>query len=144
MLKPANHSATCLCGSVKVHVVTIDPNFTVCHCNECRQWGGVPLFMLKCGADVVFEGEECIKEYDSSDWGTRGFCTNCGTHLFSRFKEPASYNIPVGLFPDVEGLEMSMQYFSDYRPSYYCFSTVSDEMTEAEIYEAFSVDEKMS
>jgi len=46
--------------------------------------------------------------------------------------------MPVGLFPDLQGLEMVMQYFSDQRPDYYCFSNKSQEMTKAEILAYFS------
>ncbi|MGF1759972.1 GFA family protein [Photobacterium sagamiensis] len=138
MSKLVGNVASCLCGNVKIRVANIDPKFTVCHCSSCRKWGGGPLFMASCGTDVEFEGKELVKEYDSSAWATRGFCTNCGTHLFSRFKKTNSYNMPVGLFPNTEGLEMSMQYFSDLRPEYYCFSNNTPEMTEAEIFAHFA------
>ncbi|MCH7815451.1 MAG: GFA family protein [Proteobacteria bacterium] len=138
MSKSVENVASCLCGSVKVHVANIDPKFSVCHCASCRKWGGGPLFMAQCGTDVKFEGEDAVKEYDSSSWASRGFCSNCGTHLFSRFKNAGSYNIPVGLFPNTEGLVMSMQYFSDLRPDYYCFSNETPEMTEAEIKAHFA------
>ena len=44
----------------------------------------------------------------------------------------------VGMFPDLEGLEMDMQYFSDLRPDYYCFSNETKEMTEAELIAQFA------
>ena len=137
-----NVSARCLCGSVTFLVEHVDPKFTVCHCSDCQTWGGGPLFMASCGTDVEFSGKEFIREYDSSDWATRGFCAKCGTHLFSRFKQTNSYNMPVGLFPDIPGLEMSMQYFSDLKPSYYCFSNDTPTMTKAEIFAHFSSDLK--
>jgi hypothetical protein len=133
MSNSARNVASCLCGSVKICVAKIDPKFTVCHCESCRKWGGGPLFMTQCGADIHFEGEETVKEYDSSSWASRGFCSNCGTHLFSRFKKTGAYNVPVGLFPNTKNLTMSLQYFSDLRPDYYCFSNDTPEMTEAEI-----------
>ena len=46
--------------------------------------------------------------------------------------------MPVGMFPDLEGLEMEMRYFSDLRPDYYCFSNETKEMTEAEIMAQFA------
>ncbi|ELR63097.1 hypothetical protein C942_04111 [Photobacterium marinum] len=46
--------------------------------------------------------------------------------------------MPVGLLPHTENLEMSMQYFSDLRPEYYCFSNNTPEMTEAEIQAYFA------
>ena len=132
------NKASCVCGSVKIEVAEINPKFTVCHCDSCRQWGGGPLFAVQCGTGVKFEGVESVKEYDSSAWASRGFCANCGTHLFYRLKKTGSYNMPVGLFPDLEGLEMSMQYFSDKRPGYYCFTNETAEMTEAEIFAYFA------
>ncbi|MEZ8140789.1 aldehyde-activating protein [Enterovibrio norvegicus FF-33] len=125
--------ASCLCGSVKVEVGEVNPNFTVCHCDTCRSWGGGPLFAVQCGTDVQFEGSEMIKEYESSPWATRGFCGKCGTHLFYRLNKTGSYNMPLGLIPELSDLVMSMQYFSDQRPDYYCFSNESKEMTKAEI-----------
>lgn len=138
MYEKINKIASCLCNKTKIHIAQVNPQFTVCHCKTCRKWAGGPLFMMSCGTDVHLEGQDHIKEYDSSPWATRGFCTNCGTHLFSRFKEAGSYNIPVGLLPETKGLTMSMQYFSDLRPSYYCFSNKSPEMTEAEILKHFN------
>ena len=128
----------CLCGAVKITVDEINPKFTVCHCESCRAWGGAPFFAVQCGIKVKFEGDDKIKMYDSSSWASRGFCTECGTHLFYKFKESGEYNMPVGLFPDLKGLEMSMQYFSDQRPGYYCFSNETKEMTRDEIMARFS------
>ena len=56
-----------------------------------------------------------------------------GTHLFYRLNKTGSYNMPLGLIPELSDLVMSMQYFSDQRPDYYCFSNESKEMTKAEI-----------
>ena len=130
--------ANCLCGAVKIIAEEISPKFTVCHCKSCRAWGGAPFFAVQCGTKVEIEGNGKVKMYDSSSWASRGFCTECGTHLFFRFKESGEYNMPVGLFPNLEGLEMSMQYFSDQRPSYYCFSNSTKEMTKAEIMTHFA------
>ena len=130
--------ANCLCGSVKISVATVNPKFTVCHCETCRTWGGGPFFAVQCGTDVEIENAEKLKEYDSSPWASRGFCLECGTHLFYRLNKTGSYNMPVGLFPQLEGLVMNMQYFSDQRPDYYCFSNETKEMTEAEIKAYFA------
>jgi len=46
--------------------------------------------------------------------------------------------MPVGIFQNLESLEMDMQYFSDQRPDYYCFSNNTKEMTKAEIMAYFS------
>ncbi|MEX0739031.1 MAG: GFA family protein [Pseudohongiella sp.] len=133
-----NSKASCLCGSVKITAKQINPRFTVCHCDSCRTWGGAPFFAVQCGTAVDIEGSEKIKLYESSTWASRGFCSDCGTHLFYKLKKSGEYNIPVGMFQNLEGLEMEMQYFSDQRPEYYCFSNETKEMTKAEIMEYFS------
>ncbi|WP_046006006.1 GFA family protein [Pseudoalteromonas rubra] len=129
---------SCLCGGVKITAKNINPKFTVCHCQSCRTWGGAPFFALKCGTDVTLEGEGKVKMYESSSWASRGFCSECGTHLFFKFTETGDYNMPVGLFPNLAGLEMDMQYFSDVRPGYYCFANETKEMTTDEIMAYFA------
>lgn len=132
--------ASCLCGAVKITANEINPKFTVCHCDTCRGWGGAPYFAVKCGTNVKIEGDDKVKMYDSSSWASRGFCTGCGTHLFFKFKQSGDYNVAAGLFKHLEGLEMDMQYFSDQRPDYYCFSNKTKEMTKAEIMTYFAKD----
>lgn len=130
--------ASCLCGSVKITANEINPKFTVCHCDSCRVWGGAPFFAVQCGTNVGIEGDDKVKMYESSPWASRGFCTECGTHLFFKFKESGDYNMPVGIFQNLDGIEMYIQYFSDQRPGYYCFSNETKEITKAEIMAYFS------
>ena len=132
------NEASCLCGSVKIDVANVNPKFTVCHCETCRNWGGGPFFAVQCGTEIEIKGAKNVKEYDSSSWASRGFCSNCGTHLFYKLNKSGSYNMPVGLFSKVDDLVMTMQYFSDQRPDYYCFSNQTKEMTEAEIKAYFA------
>jgi hypothetical protein len=129
--------SSCLCGSVKITANQINPKYSVCHCETCRTWGGAPFFAVQCGTSVTIEGQDKIKVYESSTWASRGFCSDCGTHLFCQFKGSGEYNLPVGLFQNLKGLEMDMQYFSDKRPDYYQFTNTSKEMTEAEILAYF-------
>lgn len=133
-----NSTASCLCGSVKITAREINPKFSVCHCESCRTWGGAPFFAVQCGTKVEIEGEEKIKIYESSSWASRGFCSDCGTHLFYKLKKTGDYNMPVGIFQNLTGLEMDTQYFSDQRPAYYCFSNDTKEMTRAEVMAYFA------
>jgi hypothetical protein len=133
-----NSKASCLCGSVKITAGEINPKFTVCHCDSCRAWGGGPFFAVQCGTNVEIEGNEKIKMYESSSWASRGFCSDCGTHLFYKLNKSGEYNMPVGMFKNLKGLEMDIQYFSDQRPDYYCFSNETKEMTGAEVREYFA------
>ena len=133
--------SSCLCGSVKIRVSTISPKITVCHCDMCRKWGGGPAMALQCGTEVEIEGSDKIHVYDSSEWAERGFCADCGTHLFYRIKGTGEYSIPAGFFSKLKGLKMDVQYFSDQRPEYYCFANKTKELTAAEVFAKYAAAE---
>lgn len=133
MLNSTQHQTSCLCGSVKITAQQINPNFTVCHCQGCRTWGGGPFFAVQCGTQVTFENSDKIQYFRSSQWAQRGFCKDCGTHLFYCLDKTGAYNMPLGLFPELKELTMDMQYFTDKKPEYYCFANQTKELTEAQI-----------
>ena len=129
---------SCLCGAVGIIAKSINKLVGACHCSMCRKWGGGPLLAVDCGQNVSFEGEENISVYNSSDWGERGFCKKCGSHLFYRLKENKQYIIPAGLFEDQEFFVFDHQVFIDHKPAFYSFANKTTNMTEAEIYEMYS------
>jgi len=129
--------AHCLCGEVRIKAKKASAGVGACHCKMCRRWGGGPFMEIDCGAEVEIEGEENISVFDSSKWADRGFCRNCGTHLFYRLKESGQHMIPVGLFEDEEGLEFSSQVFIDEKPAYYTFANQTKDLTGEEIFKMF-------
>ena len=131
-------TGSCLCGSVKVTVNALKPSVGACHCSMCRNWGGGPLLAVDCGSDVVFEGEAYVKSFDSSAWAERGFCSNCGTHLFYKLKEQNQFILPVGLLEDSEDFVFDHQIFIDEKPSYYCFSNETRNMTGQEVFDMYA------
>ncbi|XUU60198.1 GFA family protein [Erythrobacter sp. HA6-11] len=132
----------CLCGAVQLTAQEAPDEVGVCHCAMCRRWGGGPFLEIDCGTAVSFTGEDNISTYSSSVWAERGFCRNCGTHLFYRIKETGQSMIPVGLFEDEGGLALDMQVFIDKKPSYYSFSQETKEMTGAEVFAMFTESEQ--
>lgn len=129
---------SCLCGAVRINAKNASKNVVACHCGMCRKWGGGPLMAISCGKDVSFEGEDNISVYDSSDWGERGFCKKCGSHLFFRLKENQHYIIPTGLFEDQAFFVFDNQVFIDKKPAFYTFKNETTNMTEAEFYKMYS------
>ena len=93
---------------------------------------------IDCGADVDFDGEDNVSVFDSSEWAERGFCRNCGTHLFYRLKESRQHMIPVGLFEDSANLVFKGQVFVDEKPDYYDFANETKNLTGAELFAMFS------
>lgn len=132
----------CLCGAVKITANSMKHNVGACHCDMCRRWGGGPFMEVNCGSDVVFEGEENISVFESSEWAERGFCSKCGTHLFYRLKQGPQYMMPVGLFNNVENLQFDNQVFIDEKPEFYSFSNNTKNLTGAEIFALFAPPEK--
>lgn len=128
----------CLCGAVSFTVKNRHNSVSACHCGMCRRWGGGPLMCVDCGTDVTFEGEENITVYDSSDWAERGFCKQCGSHLFYRLKQVNEHQMPAGLFDNQMNFHFDLQVFTDRKPAFYDFANETKEMTEAEVIEKFA------
>lgn len=131
---------SCLCGAVSFSTNSAVQSIGACHCTMCRKWGGGPYMEVNCGADVLFHGTENIRVYDSSDWAERGFCKNCGSHLFYRLKANHHHAIPVGLFDDDAGLVFDHQVFIDEKPGYYSFANKTLESTGDELFAKFNGD----
>jgi hypothetical protein len=89
---------------------------------------------IDCGSAVVIDGSENVTVFDSSDWAERGFCRNCGSHLFYRIKETGQHMMPVGLFEDDENFVFESQVFIDEKPSFYRFANETRNLTRAEIF----------
>lgn len=124
----------CLCGKVRVAVKAANRSVGACHCSMCRKWNGGPLLAIECGGDVSFEGEEHVAVFGSSEWAERGFCANCGSHLFYRLKEGGLYAVPVGLFDDSEPFVFDHQVFIDEKPAFYAFANQTRNLTGAELF----------
>lgn len=134
--------ADCLCGSVSITVQSEGKGIGACHCNMCRKWSGGPYIEINCGSNVSFEGKEHISIFNSSDWAERGFCKNCGTHLFYKLTENNQHMVPAGLFELDEDMVFDTQVFIDKKPSYYSFSNKTNDMTGAELFAKFAPTEE--
>lgn len=128
---------TCLCGSVTIEAYPDKPVFDACHCGMCRRWGGGPVLTVEGGTGAKVIGEEFVSVYSSSDWAERGFCKQCGTHLFYRLKKTNFWNFSAGLFKEAETFKFHVQIFVDYKPSCYEFANTTAMMTEAEVMAKF-------
>jgi hypothetical protein len=131
-------NAKCLCQKVSVIATDVKAHVDSCHCSMCRKWSGGPLLALDCGTQVEFDGQQHISTFSSSDWAERGFCNNCGTHLFYRLKESNQYIMPAGLFDNLEDAEFTTQIFIDEKPYYYDFANQTKMMTGEEVFAAFA------
>lgn len=133
MVSDMQHQAKCLCGAVGITITMQSNHISVCHCSMCRKWGGGPLFAAEPIGDVSFMGNEHIAIFSSSEWAERGFCKQCGTHLFYRLKQEEHYAIPVGLL-DGSDWDFTEQIFIDQKPEFYTFANDTRMLTEEEVF----------
>jgi len=76
---------SCLCGAVRFEVEPPTRFCIHCHCSMCRRnhgaafvtWFGVPKAQFR-----IVAGEPTLTRYQSSEHGTRSFCSRCGSSLF--------------------------------------------------------------
>ena len=138
MSKPSVIKGSCLCGEVKLSTTSTNNEVGACHCGMCRKWGGSSFLAIDCGSNVSFDDEDNIGVYQSSEWAERGFCKQCGSHLFYRLKQNHQYFIPVGIFDNSEGLIFDHQIFIDEKPEFYSFANETKNMTGEEVFAMFA------
>ena len=124
----------CLCGNVRFTAKTVGLEVHACHCHMCRRWNGASSLSVHCGVDVIFDGEDNLSQYTSSDWAYRGFCKKCGSGMFYLLKETGEYILPVGVFDNQDGFIFNKQIFIDEKPEYYCFANKTVELTGEEVF----------
>ena len=127
----------CLCGAVHISIDIAMNDLGVCHCRNCQRWTGGPLFEIEAGSDVVIQGQELVSAYASSSWAERGFCKQCGSHLYIKDLRNGDYGIPPGLFKDLPDIRLNRQIFSDHKPAFYEFSNKTTNITSEFIYKHF-------
>ncbi len=130
-------NAKCLCGSVELEVDLANTEVAACHCNMCRKWSGGPMMAIDCGDSLKITGKSSVSQYQSSEWAERGFCSNCGTHLFYLLKPANQYHLPAGLLAIDSEYSFTHQIFIDEKPDYYNFSDDTTNMTGAEVFAHF-------
>lgn len=132
------NKGTCLCQAVGIHAQGMSNELGACHCSMCRKWAGGPFMGVDCGTQVTFQGEDKIAVFDSSGWAERGFCKQCGTHLFYRLKANGQYIVPAGLFDQGAAFVFDHQVFIDEKPAYYSFANETKNMTGAEVFAMYA------
>ena len=127
----------CLCGAVTLSG-SFGDKVGACHCDICRTWGGGPLLALDGGDALQISNPDSVTVFGSTEWAERGFCSDCGTHLYIKVKQSGRYIVPAGIFPLDDQLVFDHQIFIDKQPSYYCFANETQNMTGAEVFAHFN------
>ncbi|MDY8109491.1 GFA family protein [Fulvimarina sp. 2208YS6-2-32] len=134
--------AKCLCGGVRIDADVESLTIAVCHCDVCRRWCGGPFMALEGARDVTIAGTDYLGLYESSGWGERGFCRNCGSSLFFRLKDASMYGISAMACSDITDAHLAEQIFIDSKPGWYELANDTKTLTGAQFLAQFASDEE--
>lgn len=122
----------CLCGAVRFRG---DPSrargASVCHCGQCRRWGGGgPFIAVRFQGGVSFEADQALVWFRSSDHGERGFCSHCGSSLFWRAPgQGNNVSASVATLPEEHGIEIGAHIWVEDKPDFYDFADEQSRLT---------------
>lgn len=120
-------SGGCLCGAVRFKATLTGTNFGVCHCPMCRKWTGSALLGITVPAgNVEWTGLEHVAKRQSSGWGERAWCSECGSPVWFRITvdspNAGTIELPIGSFDDANGLQMTNEIYIDHKPDSFAFA----------------------
>jgi hypothetical protein len=106
----------CLCGAVRYEVRGPLRDIVLCHCEECRRWGGyVGAFAATKADDLALLADDALRWIDSpqSDHGARrGYCVECGSNLFWQAAGAERIGIAAGTLDRPTGLRMAAHIYT--------------------------------
>ena len=131
-------SGKCLCGKVSITAIPLEMKVGACHCSMCRHWSGGVFMAVGCGESVELNGSDSVGVFQSSEWGERVFCKECGSSLMWRSRDNKHQNVSMQVFDNPQMFEFADQYFIDIKPGNYSFADKTNNMTEAEVMAMFA------
>ena len=95
----------------------------VCHCGECRRWGGHVAAMTEVPNERLRLTEErglaWIDSPESAARARRGFCRECGSSLFWDAPDRTTIAIAAGTLDGPTGLRIGEEIYVEDRGDYY-------------------------
>ena len=90
-------------------------DISICHCVECRRWGGyLGAFSATSKEHLTVAGEAIrwIESPESDRHARRAFCGECGSSLFWEPAEGDRINVAVGTLDRPTGLRIAGHWFT--------------------------------
>lgn len=110
--QPAQHTAHCLCGAVRMTISGKMRDISACHCRQCLRWHGhAPEYSKAKWRQIEMEGVEHLLWYRSSDTARRGSCGICGSALFWEMTDSDAVSINAGALNAPTGLRTQHHIF---------------------------------
>lgn len=140
----------CMCGAVRYTLKQAPDHIGACHCGMCRKFsGGIELGLDVPLDGIVWEGEDSIRIYKSSEWAERGFCETCGSSLFYRILPgdilpEGMMSLSAGSLDDLGDLPLTQEVYIDCKPDGYAFAGSRKQLTEQDVLDSVSAPEQGS
>lgn len=114
----ADRRGRCVCGTVRFRLPRAPREAYLCHCGQCRRWGGgVGVVGVTTGVDAV-DGD--VRWHASSARCERGFCATCGASLFRRSRTGGDIReVCAGALEDDRGLQLTEHICIEDKPAFY-------------------------
>lgn len=117
------HSGSCLCGRVKYRINGPLTDVLNCHCSMCRKLHASAFRTRAKVATKDWEwvsGEDTVKFYESSPGEHKGFCSECGSSLLTRFDNNAEIiGFPLGTLDTDPGVKATRHVFVGSKAPWY-------------------------
>ena len=109
------HRGSCLCRRVTYEIVGELTDVLNCHCSMCRKLHAAA-FRTRAKVNAkdwrTLTGEQFIKFYESSPGEQKGFCSECGSSLFTKFDaNPDVLGFPLGTLDTDPGVKAMRHVF---------------------------------
>lgn len=108
----------CLCGAIGFSGRVAGPEFSACHCGQCRRWSGY-IWAGVAVADLVIAPNDSLRWFRSSDAAERGFCATCGSSLFWRQIGATLTDVAPGALDAPTGLRLAGHIYTADQGDYY-------------------------
>lgn len=123
MSKIIKDSGSCQCGKITFELWDFKPEYSTCHCTQCRKWTGSFYACIAVKTDhYKISGFEHITWYLKNSKSEQGFCKNCGSAIFWREKPDSGYlDFAIGMLNNPEQLTAKQHIFCKSKSSFYDF-----------------------
>jgi hypothetical protein len=112
-----------MCGAVRYELGSDPTDAGWCHCRTCQLFGGAPAMPFASVPSEHFRwtrGSESVREFRSSSFGHRSFCSACGTPLQVRVDhQPETVDFPLVTLDEPEAIKPEFHIFFGSRVSWF-------------------------
>lgn len=117
------HKGSCLCGGIQYEIHGELRDVLNCHCSMCRKLHA-SAFRTRANVNTAdwktTKGDELIKFYESSPGEHKGFCSNCGSSIYTRFDaNPGIVGFPLGTLDTDPGIKAGRHVFVGSKAPWY-------------------------